>query len=345
MKHGGDLGEAMAQFGGAPDAWLDLSTGINPNPYPLPPLPDDVWRRLPSRADEDALLAAAQRAYAVPDDTGIVAAPGTQALIQWLPRIAAHGAVAVVSPTYNEHAAAWRLAGHEVVDIGAIEEMPETVRHVVTVNPNNPDGRIVGHAALARLAETVAARGGMMVIDEAFADLDPAVSAVALCRRWPVVALRSFGKFYGLAGLRLGFAVAAPELSARIREAIGPWICSGPALAVGRAALGDERWTNGTRDKLRGQAAKLDAVLQAAGFAPAGGTALFRLVRHRHASAYHMALARRRIWCRRFDWADDLLRFGLPPDDAALARLARALADGGSACDHPRRRPRAGEDP
>lgn len=327
MKHGGDLGEAMARFGGAPDVWLDLSTGINPNPYPLPPLPNDVWQRLPAQADEVALFAAARRAYAVPDDVGIVAAPGTQALIQWLPRIARRGGVAIVSPTYNEHAAAWQLAGHEVMTVDAIGEMPEAARHVVIVNPNNPDGRIVDCTALARLAEIVAARDGMMVLDEAFADLDPGISAVALCKDWPVVVLRSFGKFYGLAGLRLGFAIGPQRLIARIGEAMGPWICSGPALVVGRAALEDDRWANETRNGLREQAVKLGAVLQAAGFVSAGGTTLFRLVRHRHASAYHTALARRQIWCRRFDWADDLLRFGLPPDDAALERLARALAE------------------
>lgn len=327
MKHGGDLSEAMAQFGGTPEAWLDLSTGINPNPYPLPPLPHDVWQRLPSRADEAALLAAARRAYAVPDNIGIIAAPGTQALIQWLSRLAWHGTVAIVSPTYNEHAAAWRLAGHEVIAISSIEEVPEATRHVVIVNPNNPDGRVVDHAQLVRVAEIVAARDGMMVIDEAFADLDPTISAVALGGRWPVVVLRSFGKFYGLAGLRLGFAIGPQALIAQVREAMGPWICSGPALAVGRVALDDDRWANETRNKLREQAAKLDVVLQAAGFAPAGGTTLFRLVRHRHASAYHTTLARRQIWCRRFDWVDDLLRFGLPPDDAALKRFALALAD------------------
>lgn len=327
MKHGGDLSEAMAQFGGAQEAWLDLSTGINPNPYPLPPLPHDVWQRLPSRDNEAALLAAARRAYAVPDDVGIVAAPGTQALIQWLPRVVQHRAVAIVSPTYNEHATAWRLAGHEVSAIGAVAEIPLAARHVVIVNPNNPDGRVVDHVALTRCVEIVASRDGMMVIDEAFVDLDPAISAVALCKDWPVVVLRSFGKFFGLAGLRLGFAIGPQRLIAQVREVMGPWICSGPALVVGRIALEDDRWANETRDKLREEAAKLDAVLQAAGFAPAGGTKLFRLVRHPHASAYHTALARQRIWCRRFDGADDLLRFGLPPDDAALDRLARALAN------------------
>jgi cobalamin biosynthetic protein CobC len=327
MKHGGDLSEAMAQFGGALDAWLDLSTGINPNPYPLPSLPNDVWHRLPSRGDEIALLDAARRAYFVPEDTGIVAAPGTQALIQWLPRLAAPGTVAVVSPTYDEHATAWRLAGHEVIAVADAAVIPDMVRHIVVVNPNNPDGRITDHAMLAHLAEIVAARDGMMVVDEAFADLDPAIGAVALCMDRPVVVLRSLGKFYGLAGLRLGFAIGSQRWIAQIREAMGPWTCSGPTLAIGRVALEDDRWASETRNKLREQAAQLDAVLGAAGFAPAGGTIMFRLVGHRHASAYHTALARRQIWSRRFGWADDLLRFGLPPDDAALERLSRALTD------------------
>jgi cobalamin biosynthetic protein CobC len=142
----------------------------------------------------------------------------------------------------------------------------------------------------------------------------------------PIVVLRSFGKFYGLAGLRLGFAIGAPEWIARISEAMGPWPCSGPALAVGCGALNDATWAKETRANLRRQAGRLDAVLHAAGFAPAGGTALFRLVRHRHALACHASLARQHLWCRRFDWADDLLRFGLPPNEAALDRLAHALS-------------------
>ena len=327
MEHGGDLGEAVAQYGGAPNAWLDLSTGINPNPYPLPPLPDDVWQRLPSRADEAALFAAARRAYAVPDGVDIAAASGTQTLIQWLPRLAAPGTVAIVSPTYSEHAAAWQLAGHEVIAIGARDDIPQAVRYIIIVNPNNPDGRIMDHAALTRIGKLIAERNGLVMIDESFADLDPAISAVALCKMLPIVVLRSFGKFYGLAGLRLGFVVGAPEWIARISEAIGPWPCSGPALAIGRSALNDTAWANRSRASLQEQALQLDTVLRAAGFSPAGGTALFRLVRHRNTSSCRTTLARQYIWCRRFGWADDLLRFGLPPNEAALDRLARALSE------------------
>lgn len=325
MQHGGDLTQAIADFGGAPEAWLDLSTGINPRPWPVPALPDFAWQRLPSEADMRALRDAARAAYDVPDNVAIAAAPGTQALIQWLPRLAATGTVAILGPTYGEHEAAWRSAGRETVPVTTPVALPAHARHMVIVNPNNPDGRILDRATFADVACTVQARGGWLVIDEAFADVAPDCSAIALCRDLPVVVLRSFGKFYGLAGLRLGFALGPNDIIRRCTEALGPWACSGPAIEIGTRALRDGAWAIHTRDALREMAQKLDAVLIDAGFAVVGGTTLFRLARHPHAQTYHDALARQRIWCRRFDWASDLLRFGLPPDDAGLERLRAAL--------------------
>jgi cobalamin biosynthetic protein CobC len=212
-----------------------------------------------------------------------------------------------------------------VLAFTAADHLPDHARHVVIVNPNNPDGRLHDRAALARIAALVRERGGWLVIDEAFADLDPACSAVALCADLPAIILRSFGKFYGLAGLRLGFAIGSPSIIERIAVALGPWPCSGPALAIGRAALLDQDWADRTRETLKSQAAKLDAVLIAAGFAIIGGTALFRLAQHSDAKARHAALARQHIWCRRFKHDDTLLRFGLPGDHAGFDRLAAAL--------------------
>jgi cobalamin biosynthesis protein CobC len=328
MKHGGDLTEAIVRHGGAPGSWLDLSTGINPWPWPIPQhLPESAWRRLPSRAETEALKTAARKTYGVPDGTDMVAASGTQALIQLLPYLAVPGPVAIVGPTYSEHGAAWRNAGHPVIAIDDLEACPESVVHAVVVNPNNPDGRVTDRAALARMATQLKGRGGWLVVDEAFADVNPAISAVALCPDWPVLILRSFGKFYGLAGLRLGFAVGAPDMVGRIAAALGPWPCSGPALLIGAAALGDQPWAERTRRALDQQVRRLDEVLVTGGFTIAGGTSLFRLARHPHASKLHAALARRHIWCRSFDWADDLLRFGLPADAAGLDRLAFALSN------------------
>ena len=327
MKHGGDLTEAMARYGGSPQMWLDLSTGVNPSPWPVPTeLPDVVWQRLPSRADEDALIAAAREAYAVPAGAEVVAAAGTQSLIQWLPQLASVGPVAIVEPTYNEHALAWRAAGHEVIACAGLDDIPDAIRHAVVVNPNNPDGRVTSPATLAGAAARLRDRGGWLVVDEAFADIEPDISAAELCVDLPVVILRSFGKFYGLAGLRLGFAIAHQDIAQRVASALGPWACSGPALIIGAAALRDHEWARRTRDTLQHQARKLDAVLTEAGFALVGGTGLFRLAQRADANKVHASLAAQHIWCRRFEWADDLLRFGLPPNDRDLDRLARALA-------------------
>ncbi len=329
MKHGGDLTEAMARYGGSPQMWLDLSTGVNPWPWPIPAdMPDEIWQHLPSRAAEAALIAAAREAYAAPAKTEVVAAAGTQSLIQWLPQLANTGPVAIVGPTYQEHALAWRMGGHQVIAHTDLDKFPDEVRHAVVVNPNNPDGRVMSRAALARAAAQLRERGGWLVVDEAFADVDPEISVVELCADLPVVVLRSFGKFYGLAGLRLGFAIASPEIAQRIVLALGPWPCSGPALMIGTAALRDREWAGSTRVAVQQQARKLDAVLANAGFTIVGGTGLFRLARRSDATQLHAALAAKHIWCRHFEWADDLLRFGLPPDNRGLERLAAALAAG-----------------
>ena len=325
MKHGGDLTEAITRYGGNAADWLDLSTGINPWPYPFGDIADAAWQRLPARADEQALLAAARKAYRVPEGVDIVAAAGTQALIQWLPHLAANGPVAIVGPTYNEHAPAWQNAGHEAIVIADLAALPDNVVHAVIVNPNNPDGRIVDHTTLAAAAAKLQQRGGWLVIDEAFADVDPGIGAAVLCENLPVVILRSFGKFYGLAGLRLGFAISAPDVIKRIATALGAWAVSGPALHVGAAALSDDAWVDRMREQLTEHATRLDYILTQAGGRIIGGTTLFRLVRHPDARYLHVQLARQRVWVRRFDYAGEWLRFGQPPDDAALGRLADAL--------------------
>jgi cobalamin biosynthetic protein CobC len=324
MKHGGDLGEAIAQFGGAPDSWLDLSTGINPWAYPVSELPARSWQRLPDRAAELSLIDAARPAYHVPAGVEMAIAAGTQALIQMLPYVMTGGAVAIAGPTYGEHAAAFARAGRKVLPVG-LDALPSGVTHAVVVNPNNPDGRITSHEVIAGAARELGKFGGALIVDEAFADVAPDCSAVELCRDFPIVVLRSFGKFFGLAGLRLGFAIARADLVADIADALGPWPVSGLALAIGRAALSDQSWIAATRERLARQADKLDAVLRAADLDIVGGTSLFRLARHRDAETIHGHLAQQQIWTRRFDHADDLLRFGIPGDDAALQRLSGAL--------------------
>jgi cobalamin biosynthetic protein CobC len=327
MKHGGDLSEAVARYGGPIEAWLDLSTGINPLPWPVPAEPlQTSLHRLASKADETTLIEAARMAYRVPPGADIAIAPGTQALIQWLPHLAAAGTVAIIGPTYSEHAIAWSHGGREVMTCEDIRKIPAQARHAVIVNPNNPDGRTIPLDIIADTAGVLRQRDGWLVIDEAFVDVEPGLSAAALCAELPVLILRSFGKFYGLPGVRLGFAIAAPGAIGQLRNALGPWAVSGPALSIGAAALRDESWATNTRKSLRLNAARLDALLRSAGCEVVGGTALFRLIRHADAAALHERLARQHIWCRRFEWAADLLRFGLPADDAGFGRISKALA-------------------
>src|SRR5690242_2149667 len=125
IVHGGNLDEISRLYPDAPKPWIDLSTGINPIPYPLPPLAPEAWSRLPTKADEQALLEAAITRYGVRAPSTIVAAPGTQALLQILPRLRPSGSVAVLAPTYEEHAQCWRSCGHEVRLVDNVDALTE----------------------------------------------------------------------------------------------------------------------------------------------------------------------------------------------------------------------------
>ncbi|SFG37373.1 L-threonine O-3-phosphate decarboxylase [Methylobacterium gossipiicola] len=321
IAHGGDLDAARTLFPDAPAPWIDLSTGINPVPYPCPPLEASAFRRLPSPADLAALKAAAATAYGVADPAGIVAAPGTQILIETLPRLVARARVAVVGPTYAEHAAAWARAGHAVVPVTDLDAAADVV---VVVNPNNPDGRSWDAATLLACAALQNARGGLLVVDEAFADLE-AVESLAPRLRPGLVVLRSFGKTYGLAGLRLGFALAEPDLAARLAEALGPWAVSGPALAIGGAALADTAWREAATVARGADADRLDRMIARAGGTVVGGTRLFRTADFPDGPGLFGRLGAAGIYVRRFEAAPSRLRFGLPADRTEWCRLSRVL--------------------
>ncbi|TDK46763.1 threonine-phosphate decarboxylase [Antarcticimicrobium luteum] len=294
--HGGGLDAAIARHGGTRGQWLDLSTGINPVPYPLPPVAAADWTALPDRAAQTALTDAARAFWPVPGGAGVLAAPGASALIARLPALAPPGRVRIDAPTYNEHAAGFAAMGWSVVAGDPAEAR-------VLVQPNNPDGRL-------RYAQE--ADAPLTIIDESFCDICPEQSLIALADRPGVVVLKSFGKFWGLAGLRLGFAIAAPQTIARLAELLGPWPVSGPAMRIGAAALRDGRWAEETRARLARDAVRLDALMIARGAALAGGTDLFRLYRVADAAAWQDRLARQHIWTRVFPYSSQLLRLGLP---------------------------------
>jgi len=323
IAHGGDLDAARRLFPQAPEPWLDLSTGINPVPYPCPALDASAFQRLPSAADLAALRAAAAEAYGVADLERIVAAPGTQILIETLPRLQPRGRVAVLGPTYAEHAAAWTRAGHAVATVPGLAAARDA-DVVVVVNPNNPDGRTWEAGTLRALASDLAGRGGLLVVDEAFADLEP-LETLGASLGPGLVVLRSFGKTYGLAGIRLGFALGEPGLVAALAEALGPWAVSGPALAIGRTALSDASWRREAAIARAADAARLDRMILRAGGTLIGGTCLFRTADFPDAPGLYDRLGAAGIYVRRFAEAPARLRFGLPPDKAAWCRLSRIL--------------------
>ena len=325
IAHGGRLSEARRLFPGAPEPWLDLSTGINPQPYPLPQLPPEHFARLPDPEDLELLQSAAAAAYHVADSALVTAAPGTQILIELLPRLWPAPAVAVWGPTYAEHVQAWAKTGARAEEVAEFEEL-SAASVAVLCNPNNPDGRRIAPDRLLGLAEKLAARGGMLVVDEAFADLEGDGLSLAEALPHPaLVILRSFGKTYGLAGLRLGFALAAPERAERLREALGPWAVSGPAIAIGRQALSDQTWLTATRARLASAAEELDACLWENGLTVVGGTRLFRLIDTSSASALFLRLGRAGIFVRRFANRPTWLRLGQPGGAAEMERLKAAL--------------------
>jgi cobalamin biosynthetic protein CobC len=325
LLHGGDLAAARLLFPDAREPFLDLSTGINPNSYPLPDLPADLFAHLPQGEALAALAAVAANAYGAPSAAHVVCAPGTQILLPLVAGLIGSGNAAVVTPTYGEHARAATLAGHRVAELPDIDSARDADLVFVT-NPNNPDGQLFDKSDLIALAQHMRERNRILVVDEAFMDVGPPDASMAReVARGGIVVLRSFGKFFGLAGVRLGFVLAAPDVTARLRARLGPWAVSGPALAIGTKALADRDWIEGMRDRLAAGSARLDKILAAANLDIVGGTSLFRLVRAR-ASALFCHLGRAGIFVRIFRENPSWVRFGQPAAEDDWRRLELAMA-------------------
>ncbi|MCE1242938.1 threonine-phosphate decarboxylase CobD [Oryzomicrobium sp.] len=365
LEHGGRLHAASLRYGIPRQDWLDLSTGINPAVYPLPTIPPEAWQRLPE--GDDGLEAAARAAYGADPAAAVLALPGSQAAIQALPALRPASSVAVLAPTYAEHPYAWETrtghgSSHRLATFAADGLLEAAARHDVVVlgNPNNPDGTRFSRAALLDAARLLQARGGWLVVDEAFADADSlaggagaadatddgSVAPFAGSPAYPgLIVLRSLGKFYGLAGARVGFVLLAPALAARLAEALGPWPVAGPSRWAARAALADGAWQRRAAADLGRAAARLANLLAPLG--PVAGCALFQTLTlgPEQAAALYDHLARRGLLARLFA-PQGRVRFGLPsatsansgdsgdsgnpadlPHSAAWQRLARALDD------------------
>lgn len=327
--HGGKVEAARAVFPEARTPWIDLSTGISPWAYPYEEIAAEAFTRLPDPESLAALEAAAAVSFGVGDPARVIAMPGTDLGLRVLGRVFADRRVAVVRPGYSGHVLAWDGAAVTAIAANDLETAAESHDVVVLANPNNPDGRHIERERLLAVAGMLASRGGTLVVDEAFADVMPEHSVCRVRedqRAKGLIVFRSFGKFYGLAGVRLGFViVAGPGQGRTFRSALGDWPVSGPALAIGTAAYRDVGWQSMQRERLIASAQRLDGLLTRAGFAIAGGTALFRLARCAEAGVWFKHLAAHGILTRPFSSDSTLLRFGLPADEAHWQRLAIAL--------------------
>jgi cobalamin biosynthetic protein CobC len=328
-RHGGRLSVARTLVPDAPEPWIDLSTGINPHRYRGPRATAAARARLPDPMQLAELERVAAREFGVEDPLHAVAMPGTELALRLLPIALNQPRAAVAGPTYSSHADAWRRAGAQITEVRANELHLESHRGaVVIVNPNNPDGALLSRQRVLEMHDVLHANEAWLVIDEAFMDAEPAHSICDLAgtRRAPhLVALRSFGKFYGLAGVRLGFVIGPPSITERLRGLVGDWPLSADALAIAVAAYQDTDWAQRMRTQLKRDAARLDALLERSGFSIVGGTSLFRLVRHPRAQTRFHTLLSAGVLTRPFDYDATLLRFGLPGSASEWRRLAASL--------------------
>ncbi len=325
--HGGALDLMRARFPQAPEPWIDLSTGINPWPYPLDSLQPETLQRLPTVTATAACRNAMAAAFGAPTEC-VLPIPGSELLIHLLPTLLRpqHGTrVAVTRPTFADHAEVWRAAGGRVIETPDPLDALDSTDLVVLCNPNNPDGRVWNPDRLEAARTALAGRGGWLIVDEAYADVRPGLSMAAGGGRTGLILLRSFGKFFGLPGLRLGALIAPPDTLETVRRCLGVWSVSGPALAAGAPAYRDSGWQQETRHRLATARTRLDTVLNTAGLRVTGGVDLFRFVEVDDAGSVWHRLAEYGIFVRRFDWSRNRLRIGLPPDADAEARLAQAL--------------------
>lgn len=323
IKHGGNLREAAKQYNIPLENWVDLSTGINPNGWLPAEIPTHVWQRLPE--ENDGLVEAAQQYYGV---KSILPVAGSQAAIQTLPLCRRKSTVGIISPAYAEHAYCWRQAGHHVIAIQReqIEQQLSNLDVLIIINPNNPDTFLTPHAHLVSWHQQLAKKGGWLIVDEAFMDSTPKHSLLQqnLDTLPKLIVLRSLGKFFGLAGLRLGFVIAKPELLEIIRQKQGTWAISHPTRWIGKHALQDNVWQIQSRQSLQQLSQALQQCLSSVNLKNVKTTHLFCYIQLETAKELREHLAQHGIWVRYFD-QPKAIRIGLPRNEKELNRLGNLL--------------------
>ncbi|MBV1788462.1 threonine-phosphate decarboxylase CobD [Marinobacterium sp. D7] len=326
-EHGGGLNAAAERHGIPRGHWLDLSTGINPRGWPVPDIPSEVFARLPE-VDDQLEMAAAD--YYGCDQ--LLPLAGSQQGIQLLPRLrqalCGSGRVGVLTPGYAEHRHHWQLHGHDVKGLSAlqIESRLPQLEVLVLINPCNPSGCSFTPEQLERWRAQLAARGGWLVVDEAFIDATPELSLLGPELPRGLIILRSLGKFFGLAGLRVGFLFAESTIRHALAPLIGPWALAHPSRWLATKALQDQEWQRFARVNLRLQQQRLVDLLARFFVEPVSSTSLFAWIPTERAESIQQRLAMRAVLVRCFNDPPGL-RFGLPGSEAQWRQLEHALQE------------------
>lgn len=328
LEHGGNIDSASKQWGIAREKWLDLSTGVSPRAWQPPTeLPEHILRAMPYPSED--LLNAARRYY---NNARPLALPGSQAAIQLLPQCFTNARVLMPSLCYAEHAHHWQAHDchyFKQAEPGALaramqQHQPDVL---LLVNPCNPCGFRYSRQTLLDLLAQQAARGGYLIVDEAFADTDPSES-IADVQHQRLIVLRSIGKFFGLAGLRLGFVLAADAMRQQLAELLGPWPVSGVSEYWGALALEDQQWQSEQRLRIQAWShAQEQLLVDALGedfVLRNSGLFISARVSQERVEAVYQQCAAQGILLRRFSEDPELLRLGLCSAED-LPRLAAAL--------------------
>jgi cobalamin biosynthetic protein CobC len=340
LTHGGQLNQMAELYQIPPEQWLDLSTGISPISYPIPEIPLTIWQQLPQPSKN--LLDAAQRYYGTKN---ITATSGSQAIIARLPDLFKNNVqenitnIDVWLPEigYKEHEKSWCDAGFNIKQYAQLPSADELTQHaiVVVINPNNPTGKLHQQQTLTALLKKIEALSGWLVVDEAFMDvIKPSQSIINLTENKHLFVLRSVGKFFGLAGIRIGFLSANQYWLVRLQQMSSPWEVNGPAQFITEQALSNKSWQLAHQDDLVRLSKQLEELLAETfltsankgdeGVVSISGCGLFKTLIHPQATELFQLFCRQGLYVRLCD-EKNALRFGVPKQEQ-LATLTELLA-------------------
>jgi cobalamin biosynthetic protein CobC len=326
LIHGGQLNNVAKLFKRPLNEWLDLSTGISPISYPIPSIPQIIWQQLPQTSN--GLIEAAKRYYGTGN---IITTSGSQAVIARLPSLYLNytkrlpNKIDVWLPVvgYKEHERSWHDAGFNIKRYQNLPTFKDLKLNaiVVVINPNNPTGELHQQHTLKALLKTVESLSGWLIIDEAFMDvITPNQTLIDLSTNKHLFVLRSIGKFFGLAGIRIGFLSAHSMWLLKLQQLSSPWEVNGPAQFIAEQALKDHTWQSAQRKTLIALSIKLEMLLTET-FADStnnclknievSGCGLFKTLVHPQATEIYQKFCHQGLYVRLCD-ENNALRFGIP---------------------------------